>query len=179
MPSTRMLPDVSFELSLGQEIYDILRGGRLINRYARESLREQLIHHHQTRIPKHFRLGARETYSYAPRKPSYLKEKRLRWRLPSALDLVRSKNTSKSIMQRGDITFTGGFGGVGSPGTLQGRLTMYLPHAFADNRTITAQEIKNEITATTYEERLEIAHGYVAGLVQRIRSHSGPMRKVS
>lgn len=179
MPKIKGLPELSFEMSCSAGLYDLLRGNRLWNRYGREAMEEELIKHHQTRIPRHFRIGAAAIYGYAPRKGSTKLAKVRVYRLPANLDLVKTKTMSLSVMRTRSITMSGRIG-AGGGGNLQGRLTMPLGHPLRRGRkadAITPEQIKREIVSMTPQEKLDFAHGFRDRLATKIRQHHANMRR--
>lgn len=166
---------------MGQGLYDLIYSARNWNKHARVALREELEKHHRQRIPRHFRMGAHQLYGYMPRTAKTREFKRTHWRIDPNLDLVRSGRTSRYIQQQYQITFGGQFGGEAKGGTLQGRLKMPLP--FPASRpgrpgSVTLEEIKKEIRATTPAEDREIAEGYRDRLVNLITNQYGPQKKI-
>jgi len=179
MPRMSTLPNLTITIGMSDGFYQLVSGDRLWNIYARAALAHQLIKHHETRIPKHFRLGARGTYQYHRRRKSTERKKVKYWRKPPNLDLVRSGQTSLAVMRKRTITFAGSFGGPKGAGTLQGRLNMFLPYPLRRNDKvggISPEDIAAEITSTTDQEAQEIAEGYRDDLAHQINSYHGPMR---
>ena len=121
MPS--WTPRLTFTIKMSDGLYGLTKQDRLWNKYAREAMKEGLTEHHQDIIPLHFRLGAASRYGYAPRKGLTRKKKKTIWKKHPMLDLVRSGNTSKEIMERRQIKFSGSFGsGAKAAKGLKGRL---------------------------------------------------------
>ncbi len=180
MARRSLLPRLEIKVSMSEAFYDLVVGsGRIWNQHAREALQEELEKHHRERIPKHFRLGARNTYGYRRRRMSTERKKVRYWRKPAQLDLVRSGRGSLALMAGRQITFRGRFGGPKNPGTLKGMLNMWWPHPLRDNARVgglSADELSEEVARTTADEQRDIAHGYVGRLISRIRQHRGPMR---
>lgn len=173
-----VLPDIIIETRLSDGLYQLTRGPRLLNQYARVAMGAELVKHHNTRIPQHFKLGAHNKYGYATRKASTMKKKERYWKKNYALDLVRSGQSEKTVTQRRQITFGGAFGGMGSDSTLQGRLNMVLPRVLLapPKGGISPEQIAKEIAATTETENREIAEGFRDRIVNQINAYHGPMR---
>jgi hypothetical protein len=179
MPRLATIPQFDISLRLSDGFYELVKGSRLWNVYARNALGDELLKHYRTRIPLHFRLGAHEKYGYAPRKSITKKRKVRYWKKPADLDQVRSGGQSKFLLSNHRLAFSGSFGTEGSGGVLRGRLIMNRPRRLypASGSGITPEQLDAEITSTTAAERQEIAEGYRDRLVRQINGYHGPMRK--
>lgn len=173
------LPEFEIHLSFSDGFYSLVRGNRLWNTYSRNALGDELLKHHQQRIPKHFQLGAHAKYGYAERKGSTKKKKKNYWKVHPENDQLRSGAQSRVLMANRRIAFSGAFGGPGSGGTLRGRLIMRRPRALrqAINGGIGPEQLEKEIVSTTEQERREIGEGYRDRLVRQIAGYHGSMRR--
>jgi len=165
-------------MEMSDGLYGLTRQDRYWNKYTRESLRDELVRHHQETIPKHFRMGAAQQYGYMRRQLHTRMWKRKLFGTNADLDLIKSGVTSKAIMGMRQITFQGSL--RGSDG-LTGRLRMRLPfpvYRTAPPGFVTADQIKKEIATVTDAEGQAIAIRVGMGVVNRINAYHGPMRRV-
>jgi hypothetical protein len=97
---------------------------RLHNRSAKESLREQGLHHWKVRIPQHFTRSAHQRYGYMPRVPRYMRIKARRWR--SVTDLVKTGRMRDEMTKTPPVIRVGGKAADddGNTGALKLSLTM-------------------------------------------------------
>lgn len=175
-------PTLTFTIKMSDGLYGLTKQERLWNKYARESMKEGLEDHHKKVIPLHFRLGAAGRYGYATRKGLTRKRKRIVWKKHPMLDLVRSGDTSKMIMERRQIKFSGSFGsGARAASGLKGRLIMwapsYLKRSFGRGK-IDFEQMSKEITAITGQEQNSFIFNYGRRMAFRIRSYHGHLRTV-
>lgn len=173
-----MPADLTITTRLSDGLYQLLKGPRRLNEYARIAMAAELVKHYRLRIPRHFEVSAHDRYHYANRKLSTLLKKRDFWHVSPNQDLVRSGKTKQNILSKYTLTFRGAFGGADSGGKLQGRLNMFLPYPFKrpKNSGIQPQQIADEITSLTQDEADEIMNGYLYRLTSQINAYAGPMR---
>jgi hypothetical protein len=174
------IPELIFEFSVSEGLQGLFGSARLWNRHGRTAMREELEKHHKTRIPLHFRLGARGIWNYHKRTRETENIKQSRWRKPPTLDLVRSGRSSKAMIANASIKFKGAIGAPGGPGELLGILQMRWPFFMfpAKPGRIGPAEMEQEIIATTDAEKTAIAEGYLARLTNEINKYHGPMHRI-
>jgi len=175
-------PTLAFTIKMSDGLYGLTKQERLWNKYARESLKEGLEDHHKEVIPLHFRLGASSKYAYKQRKGLTRKLKRIVWKKHPMLDLVRSGETSKQIMERRQIKFGGAFGsGNRAAKGLTGRLIMWAPSYLKRSYRgggIDFDQMAREITAISSNEKDRFIVNYGRRLAFRIRSYHGHLRTI-
>lgn len=174
------IPTMTFTIKMSDGLYGLTKQERLWNKYAREAMKKGLEDHHRYVIPLHFRLGAGAKYGYAKRKGITKKKKKIIWKKHPMLDLVRSGDTSKEIMQRRQIKFSGAFGsGNKAARGLKGRLIMVAPdYLKRGSGPIDFKQISEEITAITGAEESRFVMHYGQRMAFQIRFYHGHLRTI-
>ena len=146
------------EIDVPEFLADSSAPDRAINQIAKSALSEELVKHHQTRIPKHFEAPAHATYHYMNRGKGYQIYKARKY--GKVRDLSKSGLTEQVVERVREIRLRGQLNG--GAGGIEGDLIMHFPFPGGGEETsrgVTMQEMKDEITATTDEEREDILHG--------------------
>jgi hypothetical protein len=163
MTRRTIIPAMQITVEVPVIFEDMRAPDRVINAAGKRALEEELVKHHETRIPRHFLTEARSRYRHQERKEPY---KRIKLRVfRSRTDLVRKGTTKQFITSMRSIRIGGTVTGSKRHGPgLTGSLTMRLPFPAArDNKTpggVTVEKMRREITETTADEEADLAAGY-------------------
>ena len=164
---------------------------RAHNKAGKEALHKELVLHHATRIPQHFKQAARGKYQYQPRTPGYKAKKKEVFR--SITDLVRTGRTARWVRTMHQIRIGGTIAGrltknpknmtmrVTNP-ALVGNLIMRFPFPVSrDNsnpRGVTIRQMADEITAVTQAEQAEIVAGFAKTYAAELNKYRGDRKLI-
>lgn len=136
----------------------------------KEAGRKTLIHHQTKRLPRHFELPARTTYSHYARSPRVAAKKRVR----GQPDLVRKGTTRIQMTKRRPQEIRAG--GRASSGRVRFTMVLRFPSHFREKanatRGVTRAKMAEEIARWTKPEESEAAQqlrdNYVAQIKARL-----------
>lgn len=169
----------------------VANASRTHNRITKQATREELVEHHQRRIPGHFTRAAHGRYGYKPRQPRYIFLKAKRF--GNQLDLVQTGKSKARIKGHGDVSV----GGSGD--AVRGKLHMrfdfdarvaeqqtrarknrrYQPFRQRKQPNVTIADMKSEVARMTPGEVHEIALGTRRRYVHLVRTTAGARQQIT
>lgn len=179
MPS-RIPFRTAFNMDLTGWVADVFdtasgRGMNVLTQIAKLTLHEELVKHHQKRIPKHFLYSAKGIYGYKPRTAGTIRRKQRLY--GTIIDLVKSGKTRESVKSAKQITVGGHLAGGSA---IVGTLSMWFPYSIQADPTqpgaVKIQDMINEIATISPDEADEFVTGFEVRFIRKLQEYAGGRR---
>ena len=158
------------------EIPELLEPGnarmaRVMNRIVKESIKEEMIKHHKSRIPHHFDPFKQKKYRYKKRDPQTIERKRRQ--RGRAADLVQTGRTKRDIKSRIDIRISGAAG----KGNVVAKGRMFMKRGMRPSKgsdDVSIDQMADEIRVITRQEAGDILVGYSERIIKKLDASLTP-----
>lgn len=164
---------------IAADIFDVKsgRGATMLTSIAKLCLHEELVKHHQKRIPKHFKQQARQEYGYKQRTDATRRRKRKLY--GSTRDLVKTGATEQLVTRARQISVGGTLKDGG--GSILGTLSMWFPYSIRRDPQnpggVTINDMAGEISRVSAAEALEIEQGFTDRFVLKLNEYRHGRRR--
>lgn len=166
------MPRLEFNIDVSEDLFEMIGGAggsqryknNVWNRFAADSLREELEKHHKLRVPYHFQYSRQKAYDYKRRSKKWFIMRRKYYK--SQTDLKASGAMQAQITQARSISVAGSW--RGSEG-LVGKLRMRFRHKEwgKHQRGVSPKDMVKEVQKITDREKQEINIGFGNRLIKR------------